>query len=333
MAVLVAPPAGARKHREPASAGKQILLLWRDPADIASRDLFWGPGGRAHEPHGPFTFVKEDRKGTSPKFVVRDRDGTEWKVKMGPEARPETAATRLVWAAGYFADEDYFVRELHVAGMPTRLHRGWKLVSPDGTVHDVRLERERGDKKLGVWRWDRNPFAGTRELNGLRGLMVLINNWDLKTENNSILQEGGEKVYEVSDLGASFGSAGLVWPLADAKGNLANYERSKFIRQVKDGLVDFQAPARPRFVFAVNPKAYFSRLHVERVGRGIPLEDAAWIGRLLARLSQIQIRDAFRAAGYSAEDQAAFAGILQSRIAQLTDLGTDSQAAGGTTPN
>src|SRR6267143_3899271 len=42
------------------STGNGPALLWREPADIASRNLFYGLGGEAHQPHGPFTFVKEE---------------------------------------------------------------------------------------------------------------------------------------------------------------------------------------------------------------------------------------------------------------------------------
>src|SRR4051812_39955647 len=89
--------------------GKGTPVLWRMPSDIASRDLFYGPGGKAHEPKGPFTFDKEDSDGSNPKFDVIDQDGVHWRVKLGPEVRPETVASRLVWGAGYFANEDYFV--------------------------------------------------------------------------------------------------------------------------------------------------------------------------------------------------------------------------------
>jgi hypothetical protein len=44
------------------------------------------------------------------------------------------------------------------------------------------------------------------------------------------------------------------------------------------------------------------------------------MGQLLARLSKQQIQDAFRAAGYSPQDVDAFTGVLQSRIAALTNL-------------
>ena len=63
-------------------ADKQAqAVLWTEPKDWATRNLYYGSGGQRHEPHGPFTFVKEDRGGTNPKFVVRDREGVEWKVK------------------------------------------------------------------------------------------------------------------------------------------------------------------------------------------------------------------------------------------------------------
>ena len=48
---------------------------------------------------------------------MRDENGVRWRVKLGPEARPETVATRLLWAPGYFANEDYFLRNLRVEDM------------------------------------------------------------------------------------------------------------------------------------------------------------------------------------------------------------------------
>ena len=81
---------------------------------------------------------------------------------------PNAVRTPLVWAVGYYANEDYFLPELHVENMP-RLKRGQKLVSKDGTVHNVRLKRSlKGEEKIGDWKWSDNPFTRQRELNGLR---------------------------------------------------------------------------------------------------------------------------------------------------------------------
>ena len=45
-----------------------------------------------------------------------DEQGVLWKVKLGQEPQSETAATRLLWAAGYFVDEDYYMAEFRVMG-------------------------------------------------------------------------------------------------------------------------------------------------------------------------------------------------------------------------
>jgi len=294
-------------------------ILWREPVDIQSRDLFYGSGGQEHVPHGTVTFVNEDLDGTSPKFVVRDQDGQKWKVKLGIEARPETAASRIVWAVGYYTNEDYFVSELQVLGMPARLHRGEKLIGPNGFVRNVRLKRE-NEKKIGTWQWRHDAFTGTRELNGLKVMMALINNWDLKDENNAIYEVGGKRVYMVSDLGASFGAPGRAWPREKSKDNLDAYKASRFIRDTTASTIDFEVPARPRYVYWVNPKEYMSRVHLEYIGRNVPRDDVRWMGHLLARLSPQQIRDAFRAAGYSPQETDEFRGVVERRIASLRDL-------------
>jgi hypothetical protein len=44
------------------------------------------------------------------------------------------------------------------------------------------------------------------------------------------------------------------------------------------------------------------------------------MGQILAQLSPGQIRDAFRAAGYSSQEIEGFASVIQNRIAQLNKL-------------
>jgi hypothetical protein len=305
-------------------------VLWREPADIESRNLTYGPGGERHQPHPPFTFVKEDLDGSNPKFDVKDQDGVKWKVKLGAEAKPETVACRLVWAAGYFTNEDYFLPTLRVNGMPAHLKRRGadKFIEPDGSMLDVRLKRHgEGEKKIGTWEWRNNPFTGTRELNGLRVMMALINNWDLKDENNAVYREkrsgggeGPELTYMVSDLGASFATTHLVRGHEKAKGNLESYKSSKFIRKLDGDFVDFDDPHRPALVVLVNPHEFVSRLNLEWIGKHIPRADAKWMGQLLGKLSPSQIRDAFRAAGYTPEEVEGFASVVESRIAELNNL-------------
>jgi hypothetical protein len=294
-------------------------ILWREPVDIASRDLIYGAGGQSHQPSTDLTFLSEDTTGASPKFEAIDEQGVHWKVKLGIEAKPENAVSRLVWAAGYFANEDYFLPEVRVRNLP-HLHRGNRYVS-GGMVHDVRLKRHStNEKKLGTWAWSNNPFHGSREWNGLRALMALINNWDLKDVNNAIYQVEGsrpEQHYLVSDLGASLGTTNLNRAL---KGDLRSFEESKWINTVTDDRVDFNVPSAPPAGYFFALPILVQRMDLVWIGHGIPRADAAWLGRLLARLSPRQIRDAFRASGYSEDEVERFSRVIERRIGELNRL-------------
>jgi hypothetical protein len=294
-------------------------ILWRNPADIASRDLYYGPGGKKHAPPTTFTFIKEDLKGSNPKYDVKDSNGTKWKIKLGQEAKPETVASRLVWAVGYETNEDYFLPRLQVEGLPKHLHRGGKF--KDGVMYDARLKRHLGgEDKDGHWKWRNDLFSGTREYNGLRVVMAVINNWDLKDENNAIYSDKDQRVYMVSDLGATFGSTGLSWTQSLSKGNLGVYSQSRFIDKVTSDYVDFHMPTRPALIRIFALPDFIRRVELRWIGKRIPREDAKWMGQLLARLSPRQIEDAFRAAGYTPEQVDGFSKTVESRVAELNRL-------------
>ncbi|PWT92942.1 MAG: hypothetical protein C5B56_01540 [Proteobacteria bacterium] len=318
--ILICAAAGSGKKPDAAVAAAGDPVLWRAPGDIESRDLYLGPGGQANQPPGTFRFVDEDLSGTTPKFDVVDSDGTMWMAKLGIEARPETVASRLLWAVGYFSDETYFVPALHVENMPS-LQRGGKVVKSDGAVHNVRIRRRiPAETRIGIWSWQKCPFAGSREWYGLRVLMAVINNWDLKDDNNSIYQVSGphpEQHYLVADLGASFGSTGLN---LRAKGKVEQYSRSKWINGVSGDYVDFNVPSGPTFGFYFDPPELSRRLGLRWLGRHIPVADARWMGSLLGRLSPEQIRGAFRAGGYTPGEVEEFSKALEQRIAQLKRL-------------
>jgi hypothetical protein len=297
----------------------QSPVLWTDRGDVRALDLFGGAGGREHQPTGKFTFEKEDTGGSTPKFIVRDEQGVRWKAKLGEEVKSETAATRLVWAAGYFTDEDYYLPELRVANM-AKMKRGSEFVSADGTVRGVRLERYlKGEKKEGNWSWFKNPFTGTKEFNGLRIMMALINNWDLKEVNNAIYQVKGESPrYVVTDLGATFGETGNA--ITRSKSNPEDYSKSEFIQKVNGDKVDFHLNSRPFFLTAIDVPNYNKRTKMQEVVKNIPVADAIWLGKLLEPLSDDQIRDAFRAAGYNDKDVEDNATVVKQRIRDLNRL-------------
>jgi hypothetical protein len=84
--------------------------------------------------------------------------------------------------------------------------------------------------------------------------------------------------------------------------------------------VDFDDPHRPATVVLINPHEFVSRLNLEWIGRHVPRADAKWLGELLAKLSPEQIRDAFRAGGYTPDEVEGFASVLESRIQDLKRL-------------
>ncbi|HEY7545811.1 MAG TPA: hypothetical protein VID27_13045, partial [Blastocatellia bacterium] len=293
----------SKTEEDDPNAGRAIL--WTEP-DIENLDLFKGPGD-APDPSDKFTFIRRDPGGTSEKIIVEDSKGRKWKVKFGPEARPETAATRLVWAAGYHVDQTFFVKSVHIEG------RG------GFDIWDVRFERnDDGFKNLGPWSWRSNKFAGTKELNGLKTLMALINNWDIKDENNKIVRPNKEsgldrnlRIYYVSDLGGTLGATGNGLRKipgfsnlpAGSKGKPNAFAAQPFITGVANGEVIFNYKGKNREAL-----------------KGVPVEHARWMGNLLGRLSDKQLGDAFRASDFTESETATYVKALRSRIRQLQEL-------------
>ena len=292
-------------------------VLWRDPGPIAQRDLFHGAGGREGIPAPPFTFEQENPTGATPHFDAHDATGKRWTVGVGQDARPEVAASRLLWAVGYLADDDYVLSKASVDGL--KLRSGKRYLRHGGSLTDARFARKvDGQTQLGYWQWRRNAFTGTRELNGLRVMMAILNCWDLKDENNPVYKDPktGSELFRVSGLGASLGKTGTGFFHKKPKDNAKSFSQSPFITKRTDSYVDFATPSR-----SYNPLALFSRRNgTVWIGRQVPRKDAKWIGTLLGQLSHKQIEDAFWAAGYSVNEVNTFANVVDARIHALADL-------------
>jgi hypothetical protein len=290
-ASLASPAAAQKKKALP--RGTPVLWHDRDPATL---DLAAGPGGAAMRPATRrLRFLKEEKGGYSKKYRVRDARGREWVVKIGKEAQSEAAATRLIWAGGYETEITYLVPRVNIPGK--------------GTFTNVRFEaRPKTVKRLDEWSWEHNPFTGTRELDGLKVLMVLINNWDLKDSNNVILHApgAGELRYAISDLGATFGKAegpGFFWRINRSRSEPEDYADTKFIDKVEDGYVDFDFTGKN-----------------ERLFEKVKVEHARWIGEHLARLSDAQLATIFRSANYTPQETRLLTRVVRARIEELATL-------------
>jgi hypothetical protein len=303
-------------------------LIWQPPGDMRSRDLRYGPGSARLAPVAPFRFLKEDKDGESPKFKVKDARNVEWSVKLGPESQSETVASRIVWAAGYFAEEAYYYERVRIEDLP-RLSRGREYVDARGTVRGARFEPRRATVERGdTWDWGDNPFEGTRQLNGLKVLMILLNNYDARENNNHVLRvynparKRHEARYVVTDLGATLGRAGGLGGTR-SKNNLKDFLSTGFVLGTEDGAVTFDYDTRPSKLGTLSvlyPPYYFGEVKKEKSMRGIPIAHARWIGSLLSQLSDRQLRQAFHAADYDPSTTEAYVRALRQRINQLRRL-------------
>jgi len=302
--LLVGQKINDRKPKETPPDAQAVL--WREPADIASRDLYLGPGGERLKPDlGNITFLKEEPGGYSVKYRVRDGAGRTWVTKVGNEARPETAAVRLLWAVGYVTEINYLAPCVHIKDAP-RPRKDVPRCEGDGLA-DVRFEARPDDvKRLNEWSWTENPFAGTKQINGLLVLMALLNNWDLKEVNNKILQvnraDGRTELhYIISDLGATFGKTGGL--ISHSRNEPEKYVKTSFVEKVERGHVRFA----------------FHGKYKERL-QNVSVQDARWIGNLLAQLSDQQLEDAFRAANFKPPEIRMLTQTVKARINQLVNL-------------
>ena len=294
--------------QQPAPVTASSDELWIDPVDLERRDLFRGPSDGPPPPaaNDQFAFVAKDTSGRSPGYDVRDRNGQVWSVKLGPEAQSEVVASRLLWAIGFHQPPTFYVPSWTLTGQEAGPQEGGRF----------RPELD-GWKVVGEWDWTEYPHTRSPYNGGLLVAHMMLNNWDLKTSNNKVVERTGSKgpsrIYISRDVGASLGSneqakwlrwTNLRWNQG-SKNDLPGFEESGFIDGVENGYVKFSysGPNKP-IVSAIQPS------HV------------VWTATLLSRLSDAQWHDAFRAGGYSREDAARFIAKFKEKIAQGLALET-----------
>jgi hypothetical protein len=155
-------------------------------------------------------------------------------------------------------------------------------------------------------------------------MMVLLNNWDTFKKNNRVLhvKENGDDNYTVTDLGATLGAANGLGARR-SKNNVNDFARSRFVSKVKDGNVKYAYDLKPKnlgIFSALWPPYYIRHRNATNRMNKMPIEHAAWIGSQLAQLSDDQLRDTFRAAGYDRATTEQYVRTLRVRINQLNRL-------------
>jgi hypothetical protein len=300
--VLVAAAAAAALTASQATGLKSrraaLDELWRDPGNIAARDLRFGRGGKALMPDAgtEYVFKASDVTGYSAGYDVVDPAGRKWDVKTSDEGQTEVIVSRLLWAVGYHQPVVYFVPE-------------WKMKGgPVSKPNSGRFRLSSDHKTDGEWSWIDNPFVGTRQLKGLIVANLIVNNWDVKPSQNRIYTEVGRvpaRWFVVQDLGASLGKTG--WPVGN-RNNIDDFETQKLVLGVQDGRVQFDYHAR----------------HKELLTDITPA-DVVWICRLFDRITDKQWVDLFAGAHLSDETGARYARKIKSKLRE--GLALQSQGA------
>ena len=269
-----------------------MLELWSEPQDLPDRNLLWGSSRETNAPPKGevFTVLALDKTGYSRGYDVKGPDGREWDVKVGKEVQSEIVLSRILWALGYHQPETYYVTDWQLTG-------SWES---EGEPARFRLQSDHESE--GEWAWLENPFAGTRPLQGLVAINLLLNNFDLKTSNNRIYRLGDPKAepkrrYVVQDLGASLGKPRTFPPyFRGTRNDIDDYEDLDLISKVSG-----------------------SKVQLDYRGHGTILErlspvDLIWACELVNRLSDAQLDDAFKAADYAPEIRQRYIAKLRNKI-------------------
>jgi hypothetical protein len=298
----------------------QERILWHDPGKVERVDFGYAAGGPKNTPRPPFSFVKEDLGGTNPKILVRDSAGVEWRVKGGFEVKAESFVTRLVSALGYYAEPTSFIARGRIEGRLPPLKRAKGFIHPDGSFAEAAFERRDPSLKYLTgedWAWDRNPFAGTRELKGLKVLVMLVSNWDNKDvrdkrlgSNTGILERRiagrAQWLYFVNDWGQTMGAWGR--ELKPKGWSCVSFtEQTRLFLQEGSG----------------HPLNFgFTGQHTDDFKSDITAADIRWLMRYLGRITDTQIERGLKSSGATPLEVMCFGKALRQRINQLQQATT-----------
>jgi len=216
-------------------------IVWQEPPPIAKANL----GGDPNDPHEvSCTFEISQLNGTAPKFDCRTESGDKLRVKYGrsPEIPSEVAATRLMHAIGFGADDMMLVEKLRCYGCPIEPFMTMKTLGIAGAeklygkVMDPKSFKDFDWAAIEHKHWGRpietqevegwaffeldliDPKKGgspKAHVDALRLLAVFLAHWDNKSENQRLVclsendwPEGGKcaKPFAMlQDVGSAWG--------------------------------------------------------------------------------------------------------------------------------
>jgi hypothetical protein len=252
---------------------------------------------------------------------VRDAAGRRWVVKFGSESHTETFAARLVTALGYAAQPTFYIESGSIEGVDG-LKRARRFVSKDGSFGGGRFKLHVGkgsadDDGNETWSWNDNQFVGSRELGGLKILVMLTSNWDTKdardgegNSNTGIIHSDSKTQYAVTDWGATFGKYGGFFRRNRWDWGGYRKQTPNFVKMSKDGALEWG----------------FKGKHNQDITAGVGVPDVIWLNRYLSRITDEDLNAGFAASGASQPVAREYTRLMRERIVQLERV---AQSQGG----
>jgi hypothetical protein len=284
-------------------------VLWKEPAQMTAVDWVWGPGGVSAAPRPPFRFVKEIFSGVNAKIEVIDSADRAWVVTFGGGLHADTFAARFLYALGYAAIPTVLVRGTSIDGVHD-LKRAKPFVAEDGTIHDAQFKLDKRCEQR--WSWNDPRFIDSRELGGLKIVMMLLSNWDSADardgleSNNAICGEppiagksGGR--FAVTDWSSSLGRTG----------GFFNRDRWNW-RGYRDQTSDFAVLRSDCSI-----KWGFQGKHDSDIVNGVGIEDVRWLMPYLSRITDEELATGLAASGASDFVGQQFTLAIRQRIREL----------------
>jgi hypothetical protein len=212
---------------------------------------------------------------------------------------------------GYAAEPIFYVDKGSIEGIRD-LKRAKRFVSKDGSFRSARfklhVKGSSEDDANETWAWNENPFVGSRELGGLKIIVMLMSNWDTKdarqgkgNSNTGIIHPDSKARYAVTDWGATFGKNGGFFSRNRWDWVSYRIQTEGFVKMSKDGTLKWRFDGRNR----------------RDITGDVGVADVVWLNRYLSRITDEDLKTGFVASGASEAVAREYTRLMRDRIIQL----------------
>jgi hypothetical protein len=272
-------------------------------------DWVWGPGGASAAPRPPFRFVKENFSGQNPKIDVRDSADRAWVITFGEGIHSDTFAARFLYALGYAAIPTVLVRGTSIEGVRD-LKRAKPFVADDGTIHDAEFKLDKRCEHR--WSWNDPRFTNSREMGGLKIIMMLLSNWDAADARDG--QDSDNAIYDESCIAGKSDRRFAVMDWSSSLGRTGGFsERDRWnwrgYRDQTPGFAVLRSDGSIKWAFHGN--------HSSDIVNGVGLDDVRWLVPYLSRITDEELATGLAASGALDFVGEQFTRAIRQRIREL----------------